>query len=93
MKKYAQGGTPRNRPIDAVNMEALPDTAPPKGKSAPNRAMTREESEAMKRRARGEDRMEMNKEYSGKVKRYAKGGSVTRGDGICSKGHTKGRMV
>jgi hypothetical protein len=24
---------------------------------------------------------------------YAKGGSVTRGDGICTKGHTKGRMI
>lgn len=29
----------------------------------------------------------------GKVKKMAKGGKVTRGDGICKKGHTKGRMV
>lgn len=29
----------------------------------------------------------------GKVKKYAKGGSVTRGDGACKKGHTKGKMV
>jgi hypothetical protein len=36
--------------------------------------------------------MEMNTEYSGKVQRKAKGG-VIRGDGICTKGHTKGRMV
>lgn len=29
----------------------------------------------------------------GKVKKsYAKGGSVTRGDGACKKGHTKGKM-
>ena len=28
----------------------------------------------------------------GKVKKYAKGG-MTRGDGICKKGHTKGKMV
>lgn len=29
-----------------------------------------------------------------KVKgRFAKGGKVTRGDGICKKGHTKGKMV
>jgi hypothetical protein len=28
----------------------------------------------------------------GSVK-YAKGGKVTRGDGICKKGHTKGKMV
>lgn len=29
----------------------------------------------------------------GKVSSYAKGGSVTRGDGCVSKGRTKGRMV
>jgi hypothetical protein len=29
----------------------------------------------------------------GKVKKMAKGGKVTRGDGICKKGHTKGKMV
>ena len=29
----------------------------------------------------------------GKVKKYASGGKVTRGDGICKKGHTKGKMV
>jgi len=28
----------------------------------------------------------------GKVKKMAKGGKVTRGDGICKKGHTKGKM-
>ena len=27
------------------------------------------------------------------AQKYAKGGSVTRGDGVCKKGHTKGRMV
>ena len=26
-------------------------------------------------------------------KSFAKGGNVTRGDGICKKGHTKGKMV
>jgi len=31
--------------------------------------------------------------YGGKVKKMAKGGSVTRGDGACMKGHTKGKMV
>lgn len=29
----------------------------------------------------------------GKVKKYAKGGSVTRGDGCVSKGHTRGRKI
>lgn len=28
----------------------------------------------------------------GMVKGYAKGGKVTRGDGACMKGHTKGKM-
>jgi len=28
----------------------------------------------------------------GKVKKMARGGKVTRGDGICKKGHTKGKM-
>lgn len=30
--------------------------------------------------------------YGGKVKKMAKGGSVTRGDGACMRGHTKGKM-
>jgi len=81
------------RPSDAVNMGALPDTAPPPSSNAPRRKLTREETAEMVRKAREGDRMEMNREYSGKVKRLAKGGSVTRGDGICKKGHTKGRMI
>ena len=28
-----------------------------------------------------------------KAKKYASGGKVTRGDGVCKKGHTKGKMV
>lgn len=94
MKKYAEGGlSRRNTPSDLVNFDALPDTAPPKGKAAPKRKMTLEEAAEKIRKAREGDRMEMNREYSGKVKRLAKGGSVTRGDGICTKGHTKGRMI
>jgi hypothetical protein len=83
----------KKRPSDAVNMGALPDTAPPPSRNAPKRKLTREETAEMIRKARGGDRMEMNREYSGTVKRYAKGGGVTRGDGMCSKGHTKGRMI
>jgi hypothetical protein len=30
---------------------------------------------------------------TGMAKGYKKGGSVTRADGICKKGHTKGKMV
>ena len=42
------------------------------------------------------DREMMEKKYPPKKpevkKSYAKGGSVTRGDGACKKGHTKGKM-
>jgi hypothetical protein len=34
----------------------------------------------------------MGMKKGGMVKGYAKGGSVTRGDGMCKKGHTKGTM-
>ena len=68
------------KPSDLVNFDALPDTAPPKGKAAPKKGMTREQSEAQMKKA------------GQKPKAYAKGGMV-RGDGMCKKGHTKGRMV
>jgi len=34
----------------------------------------------------------MGMKKGGMVKGYAKGGKVTRGDGACMKGHTKGTM-
>lgn len=34
----------------------------------------------------------MGMKKGGAVKKMAKGGSVTRGDGMCKKGHTKGTM-
>lgn len=34
----------------------------------------------------------MGMKKGGAVKKMAKGGSVTRGDGACMKGHTKGKM-
>jgi hypothetical protein len=47
----------------------------------------------------GMRRMEMQEEAApvrmakgGMVKGYAKGGMVTRGDGVCKKGRTKGKM-
>ena len=72
-------------------MGALPDTAPPKGPVAPKRKLTREEALESIRRAKEGDGPQGK--MSGQVQRYAKGGSVTRGDGICRKGHTKGRMI
>ena len=35
---------------------------------------------------------EARKANGGKVKGYASGGAVTRADGCCKKGHTKGKM-
>lgn len=34
----------------------------------------------------------MGMKKGGMAKGYAKGGKVTRGDGACMKGHTKGKM-
>ena len=31
--------------------------------------------------------------YGGKMKKMSAGGKMSRGDGICTKGRTKGRMV
>jgi hypothetical protein len=39
-----------------------------------------------------EERKKMSRMPMEPVKKYAKGG-VVRGDGCCSKGHTKGKMV
>lgn len=74
---------PNNYPIDAVNPEALRDQPPPPpSKQAPKRKLTMEEIEAQMRKA--------NRPMP---KKMAKGGTVRRGDGICKKGHTKGRML
>jgi hypothetical protein len=35
----------------------------------------------------------MGEEYDKVMPRLAKGGSVTRGDGCCKKGHTKGKYL
>jgi hypothetical protein len=97
MKKYADGGlSRRDMPSDLVNPRALPDTPPPRGKVAPKRKMTREEIEA-KMKAAGQmgpvsPRKRMDMQGSGPMPRMAKGGKV-RGDGVCTKGKTKGRMV
>jgi hypothetical protein len=86
MKKYAEGGIPK----DAINPDAMRGrAAPPKGKQAPKRKMTREEIMEQMRRA---GQMGPQKKDSAPMPRMASGGKV-RGDGICRKGHTKGRMV
>jgi len=61
------------------------------------------ETKMMKEMGRGETKAKMQEmnpgmkkggmACGGKMKKYAKGGSVTRGDGACMKGHTKGKMV
>ncbi len=86
---------PNKYPSDAINPEALRGRRPPPAKAAPKRKMTREEIDAQMKKA-GQmgpvsPRKRMDMEGSGP--KYAKGGSVTRADGVCKKGHTKGRMV
>jgi hypothetical protein len=49
-------------------------------------------SGAMRRMAMQEPSAAMPMAMGGMVKGYAKGGKVTRGDGMCKKGHTKGMM-
>ena len=44
-------------------------------------------------RQEGDEMRKMGMKHGGAVKKYAKGGSVTRGDGIAKKGKTKGKMV
>ena len=46
----------------------------------------------MDRMGKVSPRKRMDMKGSG-IKKYAKGGSVTRADGVCKKGHTKGKMV
>ena len=45
------------------------------------------------RKKRDEQLEVEGKKRGGRVKAYAKGGSVTRGDGCATKGKTKGRIV
>jgi hypothetical protein len=93
MKKYAEGGlSRRDMPSDLVNFDALPDTPPPGLTRTPKNKPAKTKSKGVKSVDKAQGGMRMNQEYSGKVKRYAKGG-VTRADGMCTKGHTKGRMV
>ena len=93
MKKYAEGGlSRRDMPSDLVNFDALPDTPPPGLTRTPKNKPAKTKSKGVKSADKAKGGMRMNQEYSGKVKRYAKGG-VTRADGMCTKGHTKGRMV
>lgn len=46
----------------------------------------------MDRMGKVSPRKRMDMKGSGPMK-YAKGGSVTRADGVCTKGHTKGKTV
>ena len=52
-----------------------------------------EEMQAARGRARKAIERTAQDAKSTRGPKYAKGGKVTRGDGICKKGHTKGKMV
>jgi hypothetical protein len=79
-KTYARGGKAR------VNKNLRDEEA---------RVIARQDDAAdeMRRLRRKAGREEMGMMGGGMARRYAKGGSVTRADGVCKKGHTKGRMV
>jgi len=100
MRKYAGGGMPPigdsvasgnrvNKQESAEDRKLMPPKKrsgmPPIGESVKsgNRVNRQESAEARK----------MGLKKGGKASCYAKGGSVTRADGIARKGHTKGKMV
>lgn len=59
-------------------------------KSQRDKRKRKREEESEDNRSVGGPKSTMRK--GGKVKKMAKGGKVTRGDGCCMKGHTKGKM-
>ena len=59
---------------------------------SPRKRMDMEGSGSMKKMAMGGSCGTKKMMAGGMTKGYAKGG-MTRGDGCCMKGHTKGRMV
>lgn len=63
-----------------------------------SKAMVKKEVEFMKKKGAPKSMLEHEKaeagmKRGGSTKKYAKGGSVTRADGVAKKGHTKGKMV
>ena len=60
---------------------------------SPRKRMDMEGSGSMKKMAMGGSCGTKRMMGGGMTKGYLAGGSVTRGDGCLTKGHTKGRMV
>ena len=60
---------------------------------SPRKRMEMEGSGSMKKMAMGGSCGTKKMMGGGMTTGYLKGGRVTRGDGCCMKGHTKGRMV
>ena len=60
---------------------------------SPRKRMDMEGSGPTKKMAMGGSCGTKKMMSGGMTKGYAKGGRVTRGDGCCMKGHTKGKMV
>lgn len=102
-KKFGSGGMPSieeslksgNRVSRQVGAETRFMGAGPKPK--PKTKASPSELEAAKSGARvgkqeGAEMKKMGMAKGGRLRAYAKGGKVTRGDGIAAKGHTKGKM-
>jgi len=85
----------------ARKAKAATSTPKPRPKPTPEDQMPIEARELMRQKAKDAAYKESEKERSlgnmfakgGKAKCYAKGGSVTRGDGCAQRGHTKGKNV
>lgn len=109
MNKYAQGGAMRPKPrpgiMDAPRPKPRPSDMeePDMMEADRSRGVTNRELLNYNRARSRMGKPGTTMKSGGKVKKmagggscgtkmYAKGGKV-RGDGVCSKGHTKGRMV
>ena len=104
VKKMNKGGKPARKAQQRRLDQMMEDEAEIKGGTKLDRAFEREAqtkkalsdlenldrygADAQKGRSFGQ-----KKAYGGKMKKMASGGKMSRGDGICTKGRTKGRMV
>ena len=104
VKKMNKGGKPARKAQQRRLDQMMEDEAEIKGGTKLDRAFEREAqtkkalsdlenldrygADAQKGRSFGQ-----KKAYGGKMKKMASGGRMSRGDGICTKGRTKGRMV
>ena len=98
MKKFADGGMIHSRHLDSVTGKPYdPYYLNPQQDSSGNIALRNPDimdtmpDPRLMRGSNVPSRIQSEYAKGGQTKSYAKGGSV-RGDGICQRGHTKGKM-